>query len=363
MKSQIATKRVGEIELFRAIFCLIIMIRHGGELFHTNRIPFGGGALGVEFFFLVSGYLMMATIAHRQNEPTHRLGTEALNFVGKKIGTFYPEMVVAYIVGFVFESVAMGLKGKSVVELFMNDPFELLLLRMTGMGNNPVNGVVWYLQTMILCMLILYPLIRKYPDMMQKVIMPLLGVLLLGWLGRNYKDLRDPNKWIGFTFKGNVRGLAELCLGAAAYPLVQWLKTFRLKTADRIVFTVIKWICWIALLAYLYQTKTKYDVFYVFVFFVAVVLAFSQQCVDAPLYQNRFVYWLGKISLPYFLSHIYFAQDLPLILPEGLSRGKMWAAYFACTIVTTVIVYWGGKGIRVLTGRVKTHFARLKVAE
>lgn len=339
------------------------MIRHGAYAVGTMQIPFGGGALGVEFFFLVSGYLMMASIARRQNEPTHRLGTETLYYVGKKIGTFYPEMVVAYAVGFAFESVAMGLKGDSIIELFMNDPFELLLLRMTGMGNNPINGVVWYLQTMILCMLIMYPLIRKYPDMMQKVVMPLAGVLLLGWLGRNYTDLRDPNKWIGFTFKGNVRGLAELCLGAAAYSLVQWLKTFSLKTTERIVFTVIKWFCWIALLVYLYQTKTKYDVFYVFVFFVAVVLAFSQQCVDTPLYQNCFVYWLGKMSLPYFLSHIYFAQDLPLVLPKGISKGKMWAAYFACTVITTAIVYWGGKGIRALAGNVKKHFVSLKIAE
>ena len=93
MKVQPATKRVGEIEFFRAVFCLIIMIRHGEYLVGTTKIPFSGGAFAVEFFFLVSGYLMMANIARRQNEPTQHLGGETLRFVGKKMATFYPEMV------------------------------------------------------------------------------------------------------------------------------------------------------------------------------------------------------------------------------------------------------------------------------
>lgn len=361
MKAKPATKRVGEIEFFRAVFCLIIMIRHGEYFVGTTQIPFGGGAFAVEFFFLVSGYLMMANIARRQNEPTQHLGGETLRFVGRKIATFYPEVVVAYIIGLVFESVAMELSGGQIGRLLMSDPFEVLLLRMAGFGNNPINGATWYLQTMILCMLILYPLTRKFPDMMQRVIMPLLGVLLLGWVCRNYGNLRDPNKWIGFTFKGNVRGLAELCLGAAAYPVVQWLKSFRLKIGDRIAFTVLKWSCWIGLLAYMYQTSTKYDAFFTLVTFLAVVLAFSQQCIDAPLYQNRVVSWLGKMSLPFFLSHIFFAQDLPQVLPEGLGRRKMWAVYFGCTIVTTAIVYWGGKGIRLLSGKVRERYARMKI--
>ena len=354
------SKRVGEIELFRAIFCLIIMIRHGGEMFGTLQIPFGGGAFGVEFFFLVSGYLMMATIAKRLGQSTDRLGTETLTFVGRKMGAFYPEMVVAYIVGFVIESVAMKLNGQQVYELFMNDPFEVLLLRMTGLGRNTINGAVWYLQSMILCMLILYPLIRKFPDMMQKVVMPLVAVLLLGWLCRNYTDLRNPNLWIDFTFKGNVRGLAELSLGAVAYPIVQWLKGFRLTLPYRIGLTVLKWGCWLSLLAYMYKNNTKYDAFFCLVFFLAIVLAFSQQGVDAGLYQNRFVYWLGKMSLPYFLSHIFFAQDLPLLLPKDASKGTMWAAYFGCTIVTTAIVYWCGKGIRLLGAAIKNRFEQMR---
>lgn len=353
MQNARTNQKVGEIELFRAIFCLIIMLRHAGYLLGTLDIPFGGGALGVEFFFLVSGYLMMAGIQKRLDTPTTHLANETIQFVGKKISGFYPEMVVAYIIGFVFESVALGLDFDGVVRLFAKNPFEVLLLRMAGFGSNSINGVVWYLQSMILCMLILYPLIRKYPDMMKKIVMPLTAFLLLGWLSRNYGDLRDPNLWIGFTFKGNVRAMAELCLGAVIYPIVQWLKTFRFNTFFRVGLTVVKWSCWLLLFAYMWRENTRYDFLFCFVFAVAVTLAFSQQCIDTKLYQNRFVYWLGKMSLPYFLSHIFFAQDLPYLLPEDMSDGMMMVCYFACTIACTIVVTFAAKGIRKLIPVIK----------
>lgn len=67
-------KRNGSIELYRFLFALVIMVRHIKPLFVSNGYNrlFGRGALGVEFFFIVSGYLMAKNAAARQgaNENT-----------------------------------------------------------------------------------------------------------------------------------------------------------------------------------------------------------------------------------------------------------------------------------------------------
>ena len=55
----------GKIELLRFVFAVIIVIHHSRYIFGDDYSPFLGGSLGVEFFFFVSGYLMMATIAKR----------------------------------------------------------------------------------------------------------------------------------------------------------------------------------------------------------------------------------------------------------------------------------------------------------
>lgn len=54
--------RNGEIDFLRFLFSLIILLRHSSNIVGKEWYPFLGGAFAVEFFFIVSGYLMMASI-------------------------------------------------------------------------------------------------------------------------------------------------------------------------------------------------------------------------------------------------------------------------------------------------------------
>lgn len=54
-------RRAMEIELFRFAFCITIILVHAEYVIGENLL-FPGASFGVEFFFLVSGYLMMAGI-------------------------------------------------------------------------------------------------------------------------------------------------------------------------------------------------------------------------------------------------------------------------------------------------------------
>ena len=54
------------IEFFRFFFCCGIFFFHFGGLHQpeAGSWPFAGGYLGVEFFFLVAGWLMMPRLLH-----------------------------------------------------------------------------------------------------------------------------------------------------------------------------------------------------------------------------------------------------------------------------------------------------------
>ena len=45
-------KRIGELDLFRFVFMLVVVLYH----FETGAFPYG--SIGVEFFFVLSGLLM-----------------------------------------------------------------------------------------------------------------------------------------------------------------------------------------------------------------------------------------------------------------------------------------------------------------
>ncbi|MBQ7106509.1 MAG: acyltransferase [Clostridia bacterium] len=357
------TKRIGEIELFRFIFTIIIIILHAQYLMGTD-IPFISGSLAVEFFFIVSGYLMMASITRLQDKTINNLANETVGFIWKKIYPIYPEILVSFIIGFVFKSIARSYSIVDSVKMFMGSFFEITLLQRTGIGEISVNSAIWYIHSMLLCMLILYPLIRKFPQMMQKVVMPVGALLLLGWLYQTYGNLLSPSVWTGFTFKGNIRAIAELSLGAVCYQFVDYLKSFNFNNGIKIALTVIKWCCWTGSITYMYFYFTDHrgDFGILFVIMLAVIISFSTQSIDAPIYQNKFVFWLGKISFPLYVAHIYFARNLGFILPASLNDAAKMSIYFACSITAALIVTLAANGIRKLTPVIKEKFQAMKKA-
>lgn len=67
-------KRNGEIEILRFLFCMYIFLRHGApflKMTGSDADLFARGALGVDFFFIVSGYFMAASAA-KKTASTHR---------------------------------------------------------------------------------------------------------------------------------------------------------------------------------------------------------------------------------------------------------------------------------------------------
>lgn len=90
-------------------------------------------------------------------------------------------------------------------------------------------------------------------------------------------------------------------------------------------------------------------------FCIAVVLAFSRQCMDQWMFQNRIVAFLGKFSLFIYLNHIFYARRLPAILPEGMRYRYMLLCYVVCSLVTALLVMY-------LAGVIRKKLPSLKAA-
>ncbi len=345
MQTSLIGRKTGEIELFRFVFCVLILLRHS-EYLLGEWFPVPGGSFGVEFFFLVSGYLMMATVHKKTNQPIHSLGLETGQFIWKKLSAIYLDIIVAFVIGLVFQCCAKRLAFAEVMDLLGDSVFELLMIERIGIGQIRVNSVIWYVQSMLLCMALLYPLLRKYTDLMKRLICPMAALLIMGWLWQTYGNFRTPSLWVGFTYKGNLRAMAELCLGVASFPIVQWLRSRVLVNWMRVALTVVKWFCWCSVIAYMCYGSTGYDALFCMLFALAIILAFSGQCADCGWYQNKFVMWLGKVSLPLYLNHIYFSRYLGYILPQGFSVATKLGIYLVCAAVTATAAFWIAKGLR-----------------
>ena len=101
MAGQRSQKRNGAIDFWKFVFCMIIAIYHGRYM--GGSVPYAlfkdGGYLAVEFFFLVSGFLMAKSAKRAEETSRLQLGTETAQFIWHKAKIILPYFIFAYIVG------------------------------------------------------------------------------------------------------------------------------------------------------------------------------------------------------------------------------------------------------------------------
>lgn len=337
------TKRIGEIEFLRFVFSLIVVLRHGERAFGgRENVPFPGGAFAVEFFFIVSGYLLMASIEKKQRQNcTDTIGAETLDFIKRKIASFFPEFIIAGTIGFFVICNTMQYSLDESFRFLSKVFSEFFLLESFGFGKAHVNNATWYLSTLVICLTIMYPLIRKYKDTMVKIVLPLTCLFLLGYLYKICGHLRGPAEFMSFTYKGNIRGLAEVGLGVLLYPVVQRIAKLELTNLAKCGISLVKWLCYFVCIRYMTLNEWDWrDFYYLFVLTIGIGLSFSGQGIDAEWFGAKVFAWAGKASLPLYLSHSFYAYNALKIYPSTFSDTQNAALYLLLTAATAVVV-WG----------------------
>ena len=343
-----------EIEFLRFVFASMIVLKHSKNLFPDGGKLFLKGSFAVEFFFIVSGYFMMNSICRKNaNGPAARLGDETFHYLWKKISSIYVELIVAYILGIIFIICTATAPYKTVIkEIVLSIPSDVFLLS-TGIGGHSINSPLWYLSSMLLSMLVLYPLIRKWPDNSVYIAIPLISIISLGYLWNNYHSLLTPKTWMGFTFKGNLRALAELGIGVILWKTNQVFSSLQFKTWFRVFLTSIKWCGYIGLLIWMiFFSSGGVQILCLGVFAVSILLSLSGQCCDQRLFNGKICVFLGKLSMPVYLCHYYLSSakssisNLANVLPDSMGYGITVLIYYICAIVFAIVVWFVSKTIR-----------------
>ena len=357
------------IDFLRFLFSVIVVLHHSRYVLGDDNCYFLGGSLAVEFFFFVSGYLLLvgADKAGRKNGAgyllpggvdmagrteaagldTKGIGSETLHFILHKIRSFLPEFLIAWWIGFVLIGVVRQYGVLDYLKAFGNDFWELTLVKMSGLFTHGIDGAMWYLSAMLLGMAILYPLLRTKRDLMTHLVCPLLALFLYGYLCQAEGHPRDPIVWLGLCYKGLVRAIAGLCTGVVICMAVRRLKRFSplglTKTGNALAIGV-QLLCLLLTIRYMAeQEPSEYDYFYMFLLMLLVLLSFAGFGLESVLGNSQRLHllsaFLGKYSLSLYLGHLYFAQHVNELLPEELYSGKIrMTVYLAAAFANGLLV-------------------------
>lgn len=200
------------------------------------------------------------------------------------------------------------------------------------------NGAVWYLSTLLFSTALLYPLLRRLGVSLAYFAV---GWMLLGaiYLNGDNVDLGGVRDVIG-TYKGNIRGFAEMLLGASLFPLAQKIRSMSFSRFGAIVITFIKWGMSMVILMFAYRATFFGHNFGIAMMAICIILVlmFSEKCLDTKWYQHPVALFLGRFSLPLFLSHHFYASYLLEILPPDISHVRIGVIYYACSFATAFFV-------------------------
>ena len=331
-----------ELNIWKLIFALLIMVQHSELLYGGKQVYFEGGSIGVEFFFLTSGLLMARSAARRREllgNAKPDLSKETWSFLRRKISAVYPYLIVAFLVSFAVILVVNRPDFETAVRSGIKSVTELLMINWSGMLTFAVNGPTWYLSVMLLSMAVLYPLILKYGKTFTSIACPLIAVFLLGYLQMKYGHFRTPAEKVGLFYKGMIRGFAELSLGVFCYEVLLWMRRFRFTAVSRVIFTLIAYGTLVAVIL-ISNSKKPYDMdppSVIFLAFSVIVVVENLSLLSGVWNRLPFTAWLGKFSMVLYLNHRYCARFLGKANNRlHLSQGKLLLVYIALSVVAAL---------------------------
>lgn len=352
-------KRNGDLDLLKFLFAVMIVFFHAKKFAVHESYILPGGSIAVEFFFIVSGYLMASAAVRK--EVCGNLAEDTVSFMKHKIKGLMPNYYVAFIIAFI----VMHHNAKNWLSVMKDLPkaiWEILLV--TGFGlrkaGSIYNGPIWYLSAMLLAMFIIWPIMRKFKDTFFYIIAPFATFFLLGVTYQQWKSFGAPSTWLGFCMKGTIRAFMAILLGCIVYQLAEIVKKIEFTRFVRVLFTVVEWGGYLAIfVCSFFRGRGRQDWLELILLAICITITMSNVGFGAKCFQSSVFNWLGVYSYSLYLGHGFWANSMVGLFPK-MTYWQRMPIYLMLALGTGLVIYFVSAGLRKFwnanAGKIKAVF-------
>ena len=350
------------IDILKIIFVIAIFCCHLNSLSQPKEkveLFMHLGFLGVEFFFIVSGYFMFSKLDRIKE---YDISNETIKFILHKISIFFPYYIFAYIIGFIVLHYQNKIQLNMLIkDLVMSIP-SILQLQISGIKCYQALTSTWYLSAMILSMCFLFPIVFKLKSTFSKIIAPLIVVFIYGYLSLNIGNLAtiDPING-GVVYTGLLRGIAGISLGCSCFEIAKYLREYKLSNHGKKIITYLEILLYFLILYLMnYKATFRLDFIIVLLFIIALSITFSNQSYTKNIIHKEYL-WIGKLSLIIFLVDP-IARSITRILLPMYSRNERILPCIVILILLSILTYIGGDKVKRISYNLKNILKRIILA-
>ena len=351
-----STGRSGEIDVLRLLFAFTIMAYHLCSAFGKGYIRHG--YIGVEFFFVVSGFLAAKHIASKRkkdpNYPSNAdTASETWQFILNKAGQFYRYYICASILKFIaiYLIIEQHTVAEALKELVHGIPvFTLTFLWLHTDTNIFYNRGMWYVSAMLLALIVLYPIMQRHFSFSTKWIFPVVSVILLRFLYTTYGTIARYKTATAFVDAGVLRAIAEIAAGASLYALSEWFSVKYRHVIEspspfvKAPLTLAKLFCFGIVFYFargIFQggkIPRSEDIYVFLVCLVGIFLCFTRAGYCIP--DSKFTRYLGKASTAIYFFHGVLQRILIALVATKKISSRRFAAYMMGIVILSLVLQW-----------------------
>ena len=319
----LSSKQGNLVYYYRIIFTFLILHLH---YYAWTEGKTGGFYLAVEFFFIVSGYLLAKDLFDKE-----KLRWEISTFVKNKISRYYP----AYVSALIIMSVPSLVHGHLDPIRFLVSLFGLQIFNLSVTINTPD----WYIIVLFWLSISMFILFKTIPDKSRVVVIKIAGIIAILLLrviirDRGNIDIWGMNKY--YIPDGVIRGTIDIWLGFVLYELVEYFgKINKIKdTKWLFVVSVISTVLGIFLS--IEYSWSEMDFWIILLYMLALFLAFLPKTM---IKVNENVLKISDITIYIYLNHAVFVRLFQKLCGnEFMHRGYIFIAFNIVVVLFSVFV-------------------------
>lgn len=286
------------IEFWRFIFtCIVCLLHFETAYFGGSNKYFACGYLGVEFFFILSGFMLMK---HARNHDE-----SAVKYLFGRIKRFIPSLWISY--GILIINYAVCNKagvGKTINEIYKHI-WEYLFLNCMGISWEIWNGATWYISALLITSYFIYWLVKTNEKNFVEFIGPLLIFFIYSWYAYLGKGLDSHLDWERICTSAISRAVGGLSIGCILFyandrciskkKINVWVSTSIEMAA--VILIGINIIC---------AEKNSFNLLVLLLYPVVIVFEYNRWNIWNKYLSNNVVKALGKISIDMYLNQVFF---------------------------------------------------------